>query len=418
MEARRMQHRTSNLGRALWLFLLAALTSIPTANASSLGRECRIQCSDEIAACVAAGGRRARCRRQVLGQCRQQGLTVCQSPADAGNHAAGGTSGSALVAPSGLTATASSSSSIDLSWLDTNSREYGYTVERSLDGVNFAVIVTLPSNSQSYRDPSLALATTYSYRVQAFGRHSATSAYSNVASATTPAPADTTPPTAPTGQTLSVVSCGEIDIAWNASTDSGGSGLRGYHVYRNGVLLREVLAPATSTADTGLRGSTTYAYAVSAVDNAGNESAWTTTQTATTTVCADTTPPSTPTGLAATAATCTQVNLGWTASSDTGGSGLRGYNVYRNGALVKLVAAPATSTSDPGMSPSSIYSYLVTAVDNAGNESAASGSSSVLMPACADTTAPSTPTGLGLTPSCTQMNLAWLASTDTGGSGM
>ncbi len=415
-----MRHRKASLGRGKWLFplfFLVALTSIPSADASTIGRQCRSECGDEIAACVAGGGRRARCRREIMGLCRREGLTVCQSPSDSGNRAAGGT-GSSLAAPTGLTATASSSSTIDLSWTDTNARENGYTVERSLNGTSFAVIVTLPASTQSYRDPNLAPVTTYFYRVQAFGRRGAQSAYSNVANAATPAPPDTTPPTAPTGQTLTVVGCSEIDVAWLPSMDAG-SGLRSYRVYRNGVLLREVLAPATSTADTGLAASTMYAYAVSAVDNAGNESAWTTTQTATTNACADTTPPAVPTGLAATAVSCTQVNLSWNASSDTGGSGLRGYNLYRNGAFVKLVGAPATSTTDPGMSPSAIYSYLVTAVDYAGNESAASGSASAQTPACADTTPPSVPVGLGVTPvSCTQMVLAWLPSTDTGGSGM
>src|SRR2546425_3465194 len=49
--------------------------------------------------------------------------------------------------------------------------------------------------------------------------------------------------------------------------------LQGYKVYRDGVALPEVLTPATSTADTGLAASTTHTYAISAVDNMGNESA-------------------------------------------------------------------------------------------------------------------------------------------------
>ncbi len=71
-----------------------------------------------------------------------------------------------------------------------------------------------------------------------------------------------------------------------------------------------------------------------------------------------------PTGLNATAASCSQVNLSWNASTDTGGSGLKGYNVYKNGSYLKQVTT--TSTSDTGLNASTSYSYRVSAVDNAG----------------------------------------------------
>ena len=68
-------------------------------------------------------------------------------------------------------------------------------------------------------------------------------------------------------------SCSQIDITWTGSTDTGGSGVKGYNIYRNGVFLKQVLALVTSASDTGLPASTSETYAVSAVDNAGNESA-------------------------------------------------------------------------------------------------------------------------------------------------
>jgi chitinase len=78
------------------------------------------------------------------------------------------------------------------------------------------------------------------------------------------------------------------------------------------------------------------------------------TTTSTTTLPPDTTPPSSPTGLSAAAASCSQVNLGWNAATDTGGSGLKGYDVYRNGAFLKRVLVPATSTSDTGLAASTV----------------------------------------------------------------
>src|SRR5438552_242959 len=140
-------------------------------------------------------------------------------------------------------------------------------------------------------------------------------------------------PTVPTGLTASAASCSQINLSWAASTDTGGSGLKGYNVYRNGVFLKQVTS--TSTSDPGLAASTAYSYIVSAVDNAGNQSAQSSAVLTNTSACADTTAPSVPIGLTATAASCSQINLSWVASTDTGGSGLKGYNVYRGGTFLK-----------------------------------------------------------------------------------
>jgi len=74
--------------------------------------------------------------------------------------------------------------------------------------------------------------------------------------------------------TVAAASCSQINLSWAASTDTGGSGLSGYYIYRGGVFLKQVAG--TSTSDASLAASTSYSYAVSAVDNAGNESARTT----------------------------------------------------------------------------------------------------------------------------------------------
>jgi len=61
---------------------------------------------------------------------------------------------------------------------------------------------------------------------------------------------------------------------------------------------------------------------------------------------------------------------------------VKGYNIYRNATFLKQVAAPATSTSDAGLAPSTVYSYAAAAVDNAGNQSAMSATVSTNTPAC------------------------------------
>ncbi len=77
---------------------------------------------------------------------------------------------------------------------------------------------------------------------------------------------DTEPPAKVTGLSTNAVSSTEIDLTWNANTESD---LNHYNVYRDGVKIAQTTS--TSYADTGLQPSTTYTYEVSAVDNAGNE---------------------------------------------------------------------------------------------------------------------------------------------------
>jgi len=81
---------------------------------------------------------------------------------------------------------------------------------------------------------------------------------------------DTTTPSTVSGELVSVASSPQITIRWNGSSDSGGSGLAGYKVYRNGTLVGTTTA--TSYVDSGLSPSTQYCYTVAAYDNAGNSS--------------------------------------------------------------------------------------------------------------------------------------------------
>jgi Fibronectin type III domain len=98
-------------------------------------------------------------------------------------------SAAALVpaAPTSLTATAASSSQINLSWTNNATNADSYTVERSLDGSTWTVVTSsLPGGATGYSDTGLSPATTYYYRVKATNA-GGSSGYSNTANATTPA---------------------------------------------------------------------------------------------------------------------------------------------------------------------------------------------------------------------------------------
>lgn len=88
-------------------------------------------------------------------------------------------------APSGLNATAISSSQINLAWTDNANNEDGFKIERSADGVNFTQIATALAGVTAYSDTGLAASTPYHYRVFAYNMAGNSAAPSNVASATT-----------------------------------------------------------------------------------------------------------------------------------------------------------------------------------------------------------------------------------------
>src|SRR5213078_733107 len=225
-------------------------------------------------------------------------------------------------------------------------------------------------------------------------------AETNNGAGTTPS-VDTTRPSTPTGLTGAVAGSSGANLSWSASTDN--VGVTGYTVRRNGVQVATLAT--TSFADTGLSAATTYSYTVAARDAAGNISPDSTSVSIT---IADTTPPTTPTGLMVAATGSFGANLSWSASTDN--VGVTGYIVRRNGVQV---ATPATTGfADTGLSVGS-YSYTVAARDAAGNVSANSASVSITI---ADTTPPTTPTGLtAAAAGSTGANLSWGASTDNVG---
>src|SRR5439155_13567242 len=115
---------------------------------------------------------------------------------------------------------------------------------------------------------------------------------------------------------------------------------------------------ASSFADRGLSAATTHSYAVAARGAGGNISSNSASVSVTTAIAADTTPPSTPTGLTAAVAGSTGANLSWSASTDN--VGVTGYIVRRNG--VQVATPATTSYADTGLSVGA-FCYTMVARD-------------------------------------------------------
>jgi hypothetical protein len=85
----------------------------------------------------------------------------------------------------------------------------------------------------------------------------------------------------------------------------------------------------------------------------------------------DSTPPTTPGTPTASGTTSSGTTLTWNAATDSGGSGLAGYDILRatGDTFTQVGTSTTTSYTDSGLSPSTAYRYRIRARDGAGNVS-------------------------------------------------
>jgi len=170
---------------------------------------------------------------------------------------------------------------------------------------------------------------------------------------------DTEAPTAPTNARSTGATCESIALAWNASTDN--VGVTEYQVVSNGNIVGRT--PNTTFSVLELTPNTSYTFAVTATDAAGNRSPASNAVTATTGAsCDDPQPPTPPGNLRSTGATTTSISLAWNASTDN--VGVVGYELNRGGTWTQI--GNITTYTDTGLTPDTSYTYSVRAYDAAG----------------------------------------------------
>ena len=174
------------------------------------------------------------------------------------SNVASATTAGALGAPSNLQATAVTSTRVDLAWTDNSTSETGFKVYRSTDGTNYTFLGNAAANATSYTNNSAQASTTYYYRVLAYEPGGGQSAYSNVATVTTPGV-----PTPPSNLTATAISSTAIALAWA----DGSNNEQGFRIERstNGnsfSTLAWVGPNITTYTNTGRSPGTTYWYRV------------------------------------------------------------------------------------------------------------------------------------------------------------
>jgi len=167
-------------------------------------------------------------------------------------------------APADLTATASSSSQIDLLWTDNSANETSFQIEVSTDGATFAPLATVGANVTAFSHTGLSPGSTYYYRVRACNA-AGCSAFATASEQTGDAP-----PAAPSNLAASAQGGNRINLSWVDNSSNEG----GFLIERslNGATFEVIYTTGpnvTAYASTGLQNNTRYYFRVRAYNALG-----------------------------------------------------------------------------------------------------------------------------------------------------
>ena len=133
---------------------------------------------------------------------------------------------SAPAAPSTLSATAISTTSVTLAWAESTPVVSGFTVQRSTDGINFTTIASVGGTVLTYTDITGTASNKYYYQVLASGS-GFTSKASNIASATT--------------LSLSAITTNLSSLTWTSATAGYGTVQKNTSILGNPITLKSVV---------------------------------------------------------------------------------------------------------------------------------------------------------------------------------
>ncbi len=320
--------------------------------------------------------------------------------------------------PTGLNVKAVSPTKINLFWNAPSNNGgplvSGYKIEEKAGTGSYSIVIANTGNTNtSYSKTGLTTGTTYTYRVSAINSVG-TSPTSNEDSDTPTASSVATVPTPPSNLTTTKISQTQINLTWVAPSDNGGEIVSGYKIEEKvgtgsySVIVANTGNTNTAYSRTGLTSGQTYTYRVSAINSVGasnpsNEASATQTLNIV---------PNAPTGLKATSASPTQINLSWSPPSNNGGPSVTSYKIevkIGGGSYSTLANTAATSYSHAGLTTGTTYTYRVSAINSVGTSPVSNEVSAVP----SKTYTPTSLTAIAVSP--TQINLSWIAPSETFG---
>ncbi|MFA5104310.1 MAG: fibronectin type III domain-containing protein [Candidatus Margulisiibacteriota bacterium] len=297
--------------------------------------------------------------------------------------------------PSSLNSVVISQTQINLTWTDNANNETGYKVERSPNGTSsWAEIASLGADATAFNNTGLTATTQYFYRVYAYNA-GGNSGYATGNATTLP-----NAPSVPSGLAAAAASQTQINLTWTDTANETGYRIqRGLSATGPWTAITTPAANAVSYNNTGLTANTTYYYRICAF-NTGGDSAYSSVVNATTLPNA----PSVPSGLAAVAASQTQINLTWTdTANETGYRIQRSPNGTSSWTTITTPAANAVSYSNSGLTANTTYYYRICAFNTGGDSAYSSAVNTTTLP-----NIPSAPTGLTATAvSAVQITIGW-----------
>jgi len=301
--------------------------------------------------------------------------------------------------PTGLAVGNATATSLGVSW-NASAQATGYQLLRSPSAAGTYSEV-FKGGGTSVTDSSLAVGTTYYYKVKAFNTYGFSDA-SDSKSGTTLSGA---PPAVPTELSVGNATATSLAVSWNASAQA-----TGYQLLRSasaaGTYSEVYKGTSTSVTDPGLAVGTTYYYRVKAFNAYGYSDA--SDYKSGTTLSSSPAAPAVPTGLTVGNPTVTSLAVSWTASPQA-----TGYQLLRSpsaaGTYNEVYKGTGTSITDPGLAGGTTYYYRVKAFNAYGSSDASDAKSGTTLSSAPP--APAVPTGLTVgNPTATSLTVSWNGS--------
>jgi len=317
-------------------------------------------------------------------------------------------------APTNLTATATSSSSITVSWSPV-SGAVSYNIYSGINSYTYSLLGT--SASTSYSHTGLSADTTYYYKVSALNSNGESAQSNNTMAKTTPAatqppdiPTDVpnepsipnVPNNVPTNVKATAISSNRILVSWSFVTLASG-----YYIYRSLSSSGDFIKVGTTDSltiffsDTGLSAGTDYYYKLASYTKNG-ESAQSSYVLATTLPIII---PDTPTNVTAIPNSSSRITVSWSSMPNA-----TGYKIYRSlnssDDFTQIGTSASTSYVDTGLSTGTVYYYKVAAYNENGTSPQSSYDSATT------SLVPDTPTGVTATGGNGFITVSWSSVSD------